>query len=284
MKRLAIKHLDDATEQLKWLYENRKELMVQRKSILKEADSVSCISFAVNEKGERMKAEDIPQETAKIKVKVIINTTGLMDSHFDVHIPGLWKKSLYESKIFYLVNQHRFNFDGILSDDVKAYTQDMSWKELDFAEFEGETQALVFDAVLDKDSYWFESAENRKLFNLYKSGKVRNHSVGMRYIKDFMCINSDAYPEEKKNWDKYFPYVANKEYAEKMNFFFAVTEAKIIEGSAVVRGSNYATPTQEVTQIKDIDTEAESITPVPEPSNNDTQTEQQKSFINPNLL
>lgn len=283
MKRLVIKSFGNTDEQLKWLFNNREELKAQRKSISKEADSISFVSFVVDEKGERLKTEDIPADTDKIKVKVVINTTGLFDSHSDVHIPGLWKKSLSESKIFYLVNQHAFNFNGILSDEVKAYTEEIEWKELGIKGLEGKTQALVFEAVLDKNSAWFENTENKKLFNLYKSGKVRNHSVGMRYIKDYFCINSDAYEEEYKNWQKYIEYVANKDEVEKRNYFWAVTEAKIIEGSAVVRGSNWATPTISAEEIKDIPVEAEHITSTSEPSIDDTQTEQQKIFSNPNL-
>lgn len=284
MKKIEIKSFDNTDEQLKWLYDNRKELSAQRKAITKESDSVSFLSFAIDDKGERLKSDNIPDDVDKIRVKVVINTTGLLDSHSDVHIPGIWKKSLQETKVFYLVNQHAFNFNGILSDEVKAYVEEISWEDLGIKGIEGKTQALIFEAVLDKNSAWFENSENKKLFNLYKSGKVRNHSVGMRYVKDYMCINSDAYKEEKENWDKYYPYVANKEEADKKNFFWAITEAKIIEGSAVVRGSNWATPTQSVEEVKDIEVEADNITPISEPSKDDTQIEQQKSFINPNLI
>lgn len=284
MKKVEIKSFDNTEQQLKWLYDNRKELSAQRKAITKESDSVSFMSFAVDDKGERLKSDTIPADTDKIRVKVVINTTGLLDSHSDVHIPNIWKKSLQETKVFYLVNQHAFNFNGILSDEVKAYVEEISWEDLGIKGIEGKTQALMFEAVLDKNTAWFENSENKKLFNLYKSGKVRNHSVGMRYVKDYLCINSDTYKEEKENWDKYYPYVANKEDAEKKGFFWAITEAKIIEGSAVVRGSNWATPTQSVEEIKDIEVEADNVTPISEPSKNDTQIEQQKSFINPNLI
>jgi predicted flavoprotein YhiN len=60
------------------------------------------------------------------------------------------------------------------------------------------------------------------------------------------------YAEEKANWDKYFPFVANKE-AIVDDHFWAVTEAKIIEGSAVLKGSNYATPTISITVPKNIE-------------------------------
>lgn len=282
---VKIKEFSNTEDQLKWLFDNRKELTAQRKSIVKEADSVSFSSFAVDDKGERLKAEDIASDTDKIKVKVVINTTGLFDSHSDVHIPGIWKKSLKETKIFYLVNQHAFNFNGILSDEVKAYVEEIEWSKLGFNKLEGKTQALIFEAVLDKKSAWFDKPENKTLFNLYKSGKVRNHSVGMRYIKDYFCINSDSYPDEKDNWDKYYPFVANKEDVDSRNYFWAVTEAKIIEGSAVVRGSNWATPTQSVEEVKNIDEEADDVTSksTNEPSD-DTQTEQKEEFINVNLF
>lgn len=281
MKKLVIKHFDDNKEQLKWLHDNREEIKAQRQAMIKEADGFSFMSFAIDEKGERLKADEIPMEATKLKIRAIINTTGLFDSHKDVHIPGIWKKSLSESKIFYLVNQHAFNYDGILSDDVKASMINYSWAELGFKSIEGETQALVFDAILDLDSpYIKDSPENRKVYNLYKAGKVRNHSVQMRYVKDFFCINSDSYPDEKENWDKYYKYVANKEEVDNYNYFFAVTEAKIIEGSAVVRGSNWVTPTLTTEEIKNIPVEAVKIdTSQDEPTINVTQTKKQNLFI-----
>ena len=67
----------------------------------------------------------------------------------------------------------------------------------------------------------------------------------MRYVDIFMCVNSGEQwaKEEKENWDKYYPEIINKDVADSMGYFWAVTTAKIIEGSAVVKGSNYATPT-----------------------------------------
>lgn len=281
MKKLIIKHFDDNGEQLKWIFDNREELKAQRKSMVKEADGFSFMSFAIDEKGERLKAEEIEVNTKKLKIRAIINTTNLFDSHKDVHIPGIWKKSLSESKMFYLVNQHNFTYNGILTDDVKAYTANYKWDDLSIKGLEGETQALVFDSIIDLDSpYISDSPENRKIFNLYKAGKVRNHSVGMRYVKDFMCINSEQYPEEKENWDKYYKYVANKEEVDRYNYFFAVTEAKIIEGSAVVRGSNWATPTLTTEEIKDNGIEAgKTTTSTQQEPPHGTQKTKQNVFI-----
>ena len=88
------------------------------------------------------------------------------------------------------------------------------------------------------------------MFDKYKQGKVKNHSVGMQYVSIKMAINDERYTEEKATWDKYIEMIANKSDAEAQGYFWAVTEAKVIEGSAVIRGSNYATPTQSVEQTK----------------------------------
>lgn len=265
----------------KWLIENESTLIDQKKAEKKQADP---FSFHIIEKSEfASKAETEQSDGSKIRVKVVINTTGLMDSHGDVHIPNLWKKSLSEQKKFYLVNQHDFSFDGILSDDVKAYAETISWKDLGY-KFEGETQALIFDAVIDSNSAWISnSVSNKKLFELYKANKVPNHSVGMRYIKYVLCMDTEEEGEEKykANYDKYISYVANKEQAELEGYFWAVTEAKVIEGSAVVRGSNYATPTLEVEQkgVADIVTTDE----IKDEPHDSTQIETKEHFINPNM-
>jgi hypothetical protein len=67
----------------------------------------------------------------------------------------------------------------------------------------------------------------------------------MRYVKVAMAVNDKSWPDEFKTWNKYIDQVANREDVEKQGYFFAVTEAKVIEGSAVKRGANWATPTLE---------------------------------------
>lgn len=113
------------------------------------------------------------------------------------------------------------------------------------------------------------------MFEQYAKGYVKEHSVGMRYVKLELAVNSEDkyYRDEKEVWDKYIDQVANKETAEEQAYFWAVLEAKAIEGSAVVKGSNFATPTISVEAVKDT-----SITP--EPSEDTQKIEQQiKSLI-----
>lgn len=272
---VRIKEFSNQDEQLKWLFDNRHTLADQRKAEGKKSDSFAILSFAVDENGEKLKAENpISPDASTLNIRCIINTTNLFDSHKDVHIPGIWKKSLSETKLFYLCQEHDLSFKGIITDNVKAYTKKYSWKELGF-DMDGETEALVFDAVIEK-------GRNPFMFEQYLKGYVREHSVRMRYIKEYFCINSDAYPDQKDNWDKYIKYVSNKEDAEAANFFWAVTEAKIIEGSAVVRGSNWATPTMSITESKSEAGDNATLDNNEPP--NGTQTDKQEEFFNVNLI
>jgi hypothetical protein len=231
-------------EVLKFLRDNREKLAVQKKSAMKRADAVHFRSAAFPEKGcDASKAIENAQELLLkdlITVRSIINTTNLLDSHGDVHMPGLWEKSLREQKNPYLLQEHKMAFSHIISDSVTASAKKMAWKELGFA-YEGKTEALVFDAEIEK-------TRNPYMFGQYARGYVKNHSVGMRYVQLFLCVDSDEkyYREEKEAWEEYIGQVANRDEAEEKGFFWAVTEAKFIEGSAVPIGSNRATPVQSV--------------------------------------
>jgi len=60
--------------------------------------------------------------------------------------------------------------------------------------------------------------------------------------------------------------VINQEEAKEQGYFWAVTEAKLVEGSAVVKGSNSYTPTLEVEQVKDNSEPTIPVTQTQEPS------------------
>jgi hypothetical protein len=256
----------------KHLKDNKAALISEKKFKVKEADAIVYNPTATNLKGEAVKVENDVNllDLDNIKVKVVINTTNILDSHGDVHIKGIWNKSLKEQKNLYLLQEHQMTFSKIITDDLTASVKNMSWHELGFDKLEGDTQALIFEANVS-------SKRNEFMFEQYAKGYVKEHSVGMRYINILLCINSDEkyYREEKDNWDKYIVEVSNKEDAIAQGYFWAVTEAKIIEGSAVVKGSNYATPTLSVKNIEAVDNTSKN-----EPSN-DTQV---KQTINYNYL
>lgn len=246
---IDLSRFTDKEELFRHLHQNKSLLIAQKKSQLKHADAISFFNLCHKEDKAEISNKAVLNEADLIKldairVKSVINTTNLFDSHNDVHINGIWNKSVKEQYVFYLVKEHIFNFDNIISDEVEAQIKTMTWIQLGF-NWEGKTQALIFDSIVQK-------SDNHQMFDKYVKGKVRNHSVGMQYVKVFLAINSDEsdYKEEKEVWDKYFPEIINKEDALERGYFWAVTEAKIIEGSAVTRGSNWATPTQSVCEIK----------------------------------
>lgn len=228
-----------------WLVKNRDKCIAQKKAEMKKADGVLFTNlFNKDPKTGTIKANTPidPMKVDEIQTRSVINTTNLMDSHMDVHLPGLWKKSLSENKSLMHLLEHKMGFGYILAedDDLKAYTQTFTWKELGYS-FEGETEALVFDSTLRKQNYIYET--QLEGFKLYARARVKQHSVGMHYVKMVLAINNEDYGAEYEAWEKYFPIIANKPFAEQTGFFWGVKEAKAIEGSAVPRGSNYATPT-----------------------------------------
>lgn len=249
--------------EIDWVIQNKELLIIEKKNERKFSDGFLTVSKSV-QKSTTIKAEDDnPEMVNKLKAELVINTTNLIDSHMDCHIDGIWNKSLKEMGTLYLLQEHEMEFKYIIADSVndglKASAKMIPWSDLGLT-YKGNTQALIFNTTISK-------ARNEFMYNQYKNGYVLNHSVGMRYVKLYLCVDSDS-PEntqEKEAWDKYYPLVVNKEVADLRGYFWAVTEAKIIEGSAVVKGSNFATPTISITENK---AEPSNDTQTPEPLKN----------------
>ena len=238
--KLDIPNYETKQELFNFLVLNKETLISQKKNAIKLADSSSWGLLETNQDLLNTKNSDgsIQENKTEIKVKAVINTTNLLDSHGDVHIPGLWNKSIKENNRILHVQEHQSSsFDKIISsgEDLKASVKTMTWKSLGYND-EGSTQALIFDSVV-------KESRNRYMFNQYKQGFVTNHSVGMIYVKMELAINDKEYEKEKSFYDKYIGQVVNRKDEEKLGYFWVVTEAKAIEGSAVPMGSNPITPT-----------------------------------------
>jgi len=225
----------------KALIDNKKELISIKKSVTKNADAVSFgyldTSVKIDTTKEDMQSQLQDPET--LNVKVVINTTNFLDSHGDVHINGIWNKSVKDNVTFLHLQEHERDFDKVITDTAKGYVQSLTWKKLGLP-YEGKTEALIFESTIEKK-------RNEFMLNQYANGWVKNHSVGMRYVQLELAINTEAeYDKDYKDlWDEFYPIIANKEVADERGYFWVVKEAKIIEGSAVVMGSNSATPTLE---------------------------------------
>lgn len=233
-------------EYIQKLVLNKELIIHQKKAALKHADGVGGV-YKVFEKEGSDKAIDLSttdiSKLDKIKVKSVINTTNILDSHGDVHMKGIWKKNLKENKSRYLLDSHKRNFDDVISDKVTASTELINWSDMGL-KYEGETEALVFESEISKE-------DHPAMFDRYLKSKVKEHSVGMQYVKISLAVNDKRYREEFEVWEKYINEIANKEDAEEQGFFWAVTEAKAMEGSAVLFGSNSATPTINIEAVKD---------------------------------
>lgn len=243
------KEFQTKEELFKALIENKKELTSIKKSVTKTADAVSFgyldTSVKIDTTKEDMQGQIQNPET--LNVKVVINTTNFLDSHGDVHVNGIWNKSVKDNATFLHLQEHERDFDKVITDTAKGYVQSMTWKQLGLP-YEGKTEALIFESTIEKK-------RNEFMLNQYANGWVKNHSVGMRYVQLELAINTEAeYDKEYKAlWDEYYPIIANKEVADERGYFWVVKEAKIIEGSAVVMGSNSATPTLENKEIEAVD-------------------------------
>ncbi len=237
-----------------FLVDKEETIFAQAKAQIKEADSFLYMPMhlknSISSKSlstEELLAKDVLDVTA------VINTTGILDSHRDVHIKGLWDKSLKENSRIMHVQEHKSReFDKIISngEDLKAYVKTNTWRQLGF-DFNGTTQALTFDSKVRKE-------RNPFMHEQYAKGYVDNHSVGMYYVKLVTCINCEDYGAQYEAWQKYSEHVVNRKALDESKYFWAVLEAKAIEGSAVPNGSNWATPTTSIKQ-KEVENKNEAI-------------------------
>jgi hypothetical protein len=132
---LEIPKFDTLEEKLKFLVENKESLIAQKCATIKYADGIGIKTTVVKGIPRATKTSNSTQSEDVVQVKVVINTTGIMDSHNDVHIKGLWNKSIKENKRIMHLQEHKSNsFQHIISsgDDLDVSVKDYSWKELGF--------------------------------------------------------------------------------------------------------------------------------------------------------
>lgn len=236
----------------KFLIENKEDLVAQKKSMLKYTEAIEYAPelFLLKE-GTATKSAvgEIPKDANTVRVKVVANSAWFCDSHMDVLIPDCWSKSIKERKglIPHLCDhEHKVGTDAEIGDVVDIYSQELSLSELGLNKT-GTTQALIFITDVKK-------AYNEVVFNKYRTGKIKQHSIGLMYVKIELAINDEESEKEYAFWTKYYQNVINKDLIEEKGYFWVVSEIKLLENSAVLFGSNILTPTLEV---KSDDTEDE---------------------------
>lgn len=170
---------------------------------------------------------------------IAVNTCLILDSHDDLHAPGLWNDSVVsEQGKNYLVSDHSLAMANVIV--KKAYIEQFI-ATIPFAaigkSYTGDTQALIYkfrkDAVINQVAKdWLESGDDIEA------------SVRMRYEDlEFALDSNDPDDREMKAlYDEWLPKIANKDDFEYIYYFFLVTKAtNVRESSLVIAGSNSAT-------------------------------------------
>lgn len=197
--------------------------------------SITCRSLDVDKLRETVKALTIEDGYYYIAV----NTTKILDSHEDLHVDGIWNKSVKEQQgKNYLVADHELCIDNVI---VRKEYVEMLVAELPFAmlgkPYSGNTEALIYKIPKDK-------VIHQKAKEWLESGDDLEASVRMQYVTILFAMDSND-PEDvtlKKNYDDYLPSVANKDDFEYIPYYFIIKEAKNVqESSLVVFGSNPVT-------------------------------------------
>ena len=170
---------------------------------------------------------------------IAVNTTKILDSHSDLHIDGIWNKTVNEQQgKNYLVTDHKMELANVVA---KKENIEMLLAEIPFSSigksYTGNTQALIYKVAKD-------DIINPLAKEWLESGSDIEASVRMQYVNIKLALDSDDKEDikEKENFDNHIESIANKSDFESIDYFWVVTEAKNIgESSLVLRGSNGAT-------------------------------------------
>ncbi len=233
-----------------FLAENEDALIAQKKSVMKRFDeSPSSFSLSgIPQKDGAVKAigtfAEIPESADIVRVKVAANTSLWCDSQGDVLLRDSGKKSIRERKgLIPHIHDHQWIIGAEVGEVNNIYYEDIALSSLGL-NMAGTAQVLVFDTDIMKEY-------NPLIFNKYRKGKIKQHSIGLQYVKILLCMNDDEWDESyKANWDKYAPMVINQSAIES-GFFWAVQEYKLLENSCVLFGANEITPTLETSAKAD---------------------------------
>jgi hypothetical protein len=247
------------------IVKNKKELIALKKTTIKHSDPSINIPLK-----ELTANKEIKIDGYENLCKAIANTYYWMDSHDDVHVKGCFSQTIKQNlkSIFHLDNHNSENGFRSKVGNVKDVLEiEVPWSAFGI-EKEGNTISVLGVSELIEEY-------NKQVFDAYKNGEVKQHSVGMIYVSIELAIkerNKD-YSIENKAWDEVYPMLGNPEKADGRGYFWVIKEAKLKEYSCLLwDGSNILTPT-----AKD-NNEPSKDTHKTEPSN-DTQKQLTYLFI-----
>ncbi len=223
------------TTAIKQATRDKQEALMLKKGALKFSDSpvLNPIlrDLKSDEPNKALIERNLPLDTDEAVYRTIIaNTYNYMDSHDDVHLNNVFKKSLEETKKLFLLHDHKFEVTAQTGNILRAYEQEGRFLYYGYNS-PLDTQALLLDVEIER-------AKNELVYNEYKDHNINQHSVGMYYVKIDLAIDNQDDKEAYALYRKYLPQIGNADEVEKQGYFFAVQEAKLKETSAVLMGSN----------------------------------------------
>ena len=274
---IVCKELNKSFESKELLFKdlqaNKQEILDFKKAqILKSCDKDNATNFKpilLSKSLEQIKSFEVDNDYYYIAV----NSTNILDSHSDLHVKGIWNKTVKEQQgKNYLVSDHKLEIDKVIakSKDVEMFTAEVPFSTIG-KEYDGTTEVLIYKVAKDK-------IINPLIKEWLDSGDEIQASVRMQYVSIDMALNStdksDVY--EKKVYDEYIDKIANKSDFESIDYFFVVKDAKNVrESSLVLFGSNGATGL-----IQENKTDADIITPeIKEEPLQDTQIVKRKLSV-----
>jgi len=171
---------------------------------------------------------------------IAVNTTKILDSHKDLHLNGIWNKTVKEQQgKVYLVADHKLELDKTIAkrEYIEMFTANIPFALLG-KPYEGDTEALIYKIRKDK-------IINKAAKEWLDSGDAIEASVRMQYVDMMFAANSNKEEDKqfKSNYDKYINEIANKEdFEDEILYFWPIKQAKNkFESSLVLFGSNNTT-------------------------------------------
>lgn len=237
------KEYESKAEMFKALRESHNDIIASKKARIynskkgdEEKNAITAIPLNPNKLKDQTKGIEIDDSYYYIAV----NTTKILDSHEDVHLNGIWNKTIKEQQgKVYLLLDHELGVmtTAVRKEHIEIFVAEIPFSLLGYS-YNGSTEALVY-------KFRKEKVVNQIAKEWLESGDEIQASVRMQYVKILFALNSmeSEDKEYKKNYDQYINQIANKnDFVNGIDYFWAVAEAKnVLESSLVLFGSNHVT-------------------------------------------
>lgn len=266
LKQFPDKVFTDKMDQARFIKSNLEAIKaIKREQYKTDAEYIFKAGLLTG--GFKPMIEDITSDI--IEVKAIINTTNVIDSHMDLHLQGIWNKTVKDNPYSYHLKQHERMFESVISSKAKNVNERMKFSDI------GVNSDMEMDANINQ--FLINKADHPLMFKKYADGEVTQHSVGMMYVNYDIAWYDEDSEKEMNFFNEMKALAINPEVAEEAGYLWVHREAKKREGSAVVFGSNPFTPTL---YVKNYEPQSSTYKQKSEAADKHLIT---NSFINPNL-